>query len=123
MRLETLTGVVKVIGVLVLLHMLANAFVFYQSRIGYNVTIPLALSIQVTVASLLFVGVSIFLAFFGASRLDDIREKALNVARESARSGVKALAREEAAKIPSSSMAARPPMDKATIEGEDESVI
>lgn len=92
---KVLWCVVGVIGVLLLVHIGIDAFLFYLDRIEFDVTIPVALGVQVSLASLMFVVVSLSLVFFGISRLGDIEAKAVLEARRVARRAAQDVARRE----------------------------
>ena len=78
---------------LVLGHIGFDIYLFYLERIEFDVTIPIALGIQVSLASLMFVVASLTLAFFGISRLGDIEAKAVREANRAAQRAVQDMAR------------------------------
>ena len=120
MSSRALTTVVGVIGFVVFIDLMIHAYLFYLARSGYKVTIPLALGVQVSLVSLLFVVVSLFLAFFGFSKLGDIEEKAMSEAREAANAAVEDLARKAAAKVPAVPKDVPRQREESILEGEEE---
>lgn len=120
MSSRALTTTVGVIGSVVFIDLMIHAYLFYLARSDYEVTIPLALGIQVSLVSLLFVVVSLFLAFFGFSKLGDIEEKAKSEAREAAHAEVEELARKASGKVPATPRVAPRHGDDSTLEGEEE---
>ena len=112
----------KVLGSLLIIDATIHIVLFYLARRGYTVTIPLALGVQVSLVSFLFVTGTLILTFFGISRMDDIKSRAMETAREAADAAVQKLAEEKAAMVPDDS--ARAPKPKADVlEGEEESEI
>ena len=90
----------KVLGSLLILDATIHIVLFYLGRRGYTVTIPLALGVQVSLVSFLFVTGTLILTFFGISRMDDIKSRAMETAREAADAAVQELAQKTAAQVP-----------------------
>ena len=123
MSLRTLQIVVGIIGVLLLIDFLIHAYLFYLSKSGYVVTIPLALGVQVSMVSFLFVVGSLIVGFFGVAKLEDIERKAMVGARAAAEDAVRKLAEEKAAMVPGAAPGEKEPRGKDALEGQDESEI
>lgn len=123
MSLRTLKNIVGIIGILLLIDFLIHAYLFYLSRSGYVVTIPLALGVQVSMVSFLVVVGSLIVGFFGVAKLEDIERKAMECARAAAEDAVRKLAEEKAAMVPGDSPEEKESPAKDALEGQDESEI
>ena len=98
---RTLTWVVAVISLTLLGNLVLSAYLFYTRSDTAGPAIPATLGLQVSLASFLFVMVSLVQAFLGFAKLGEIEEKAIANARNVATDTIQDLLGQGDSSVPS----------------------
>lgn len=83
---------VAVIGGMLLVDLALGVYLFHSVAGTAGPAMPAHLGLQITLASFMFVMVSVMQAFFGFAKLGEIEAKAMTQAQEAARRAVQDLA-------------------------------
>lgn len=89
---RALTWAFAVIGGMLLVDLALGVYLFHSVAGTAGPAMPAHLGLQVTLASFIFVMVSVMQAFFGFAKLGEIEAKAMTQAQEAARRAVQDMA-------------------------------